>query len=180
MYSQGARQIRGDPTFEPQASSAPPVVEQSEFEFHAALSTAVKKNGRPHTTQQLPKGPLSPDLPDRMNRYWMAANVLTVGQIYLSDNPLPRRSLTANDIKPRLLGHSGTSAGMRLLFRQFSTPGGVPSHCGPHVLNSIHEGGELGYSLLHTFGAAFDNPDLFVARIIGDGESETGPLADQS
>jgi xylulose-5-phosphate/fructose-6-phosphate phosphoketolase len=211
---------------------APPLVEQSEFEFDATLSTAVKKNGRPHTTQPLPKGPLSPDLLDRMNRYWMAANFLTVGQIYLSDNPLLRRSLTVQDIKPRLLGHWGTSAGqnfiythlnrlikerhasviyiagpghggpalnahsylegtysevhhdvtqdmdgMRVLFRQFSTPGGVSSHCGPHVPNSIHEGGELGYSLLHAFGAAFDNPDLLVACIIGDGEVETGPLA---
>ena len=232
MDAQGPKQAREDSIFKPQASLAPPVVEQSEFEFDAALSTAVKKNGRPHTTQQLPKGPLSPDLLDRMNRYWMAANFLTVGQIYLSDNPLLKRSLTAEDIKPRLLGHWGTSAGqnfiythlnrlikergasviyiagpghggpslnahsylegtysevhhdvtqdmngMRLLFRQFSTPGGVPSHCGPHVPNSIHEGGELGYSLLHAFGAAFDNPDLLVACIIGDGEAETGPLA---
>jgi xylulose-5-phosphate/fructose-6-phosphate phosphoketolase len=232
MDTQGTKQASEKSISNEQASLAPPVVEQSEFEFDAALSTAIKKNGRPHATQQLPKGPLSPDLLDRMNRYWMAANFLTVGQIYLSDNPLPRRSLTAEDIKPRLLGHWGTSAGqnfiythlnrlikergasviyiagpghggpslnahsylegtysevhhdvtrdvngMRLLFRQFSTPGGVPSHCGPHVPNSIHEGGELGYSLLHAFGAAFDNPDLLVACIIGDGEAETGPLA---
>jgi xylulose-5-phosphate/fructose-6-phosphate phosphoketolase len=232
MDGQGPKQALEQSISREQAGLAPPVVEQSEFEFDAALSTAIKKNGRPHTTQQLPKGPLSPALLDRMNRYWMAANFLTVGQIYLSDNPLPRRSLTADDIKPRLLGHWGTSAGqnfiythfnrlikecgasviyiagpghggpslnahsylegtysevhhdvtrdmngMRLLFRQFSTPGGVPSHCGPHVPNSIHEGGELGYSLLHAFGAAFDNPDLLVACIIGDGEAETGPLA---
>jgi xylulose-5-phosphate/fructose-6-phosphate phosphoketolase len=232
MDNHGAKQAREDASSKPQAELTPPVTEQSEFEFDAALSTAIKKNGRPHTAQQLPKGPLSPDLLDRMNRYWMAANFLTVGQIYLSDNPLPRRSLTAEDIKPRLLGHWGTSAGqnfiythlnrlikergasviyiagpghggpslnahsylegtysevhhdvtqdmngMRLLFRQFSTPGGVPSHCGPHVPNSIHEGGELGYSLLHAFGAAFDNPDLLVACVIGDGEAETGPLA---
>ena len=188
MDGQGPKQVREDPNLKPQANMAPPAVEQSEFEFDAALSTAVKRNGRPHAAQQLPKGPLSPDLLDRMNRYWMAANFLTVGQIYLSDNPLPKRSLTAEDIKPRLLGHWGTSAGqnfiythlnrlinehdasviyiagpghggpslnahsylegtysevhhdvttdingMRLLFRQFSTPGGVPSHCGPHV-----------------------------------------------
>ena len=166
-----------------------------------------------------------------MHRYWQAANYLTVGQIYLSDNPLLKRPLTAEHIKPRLLGHWGTSAGqnfiyvhlnrlikdhnadiiyisgpghggpslnahsylegtysevhpevsqdangMRLLFREFSTPGGVPSHCGPHVPNSMHEGGELGYSLLHAFGAAFDNPELIVACVVGDGEAETGPL----
>jgi len=232
MDGQGPKKAPANMASESEASSAPPAVEQSQFEFDAALSTAIKRNGRPHAPQQLPKGPLPPDLLDRMNRYWMAANFLTVGQIYLSDNPLPKRSLAAEDIKPRLLGHWGTSAGqnfiythlnrlikergasviyiagpghggpslnahsylegtysevhhdvtqdmngMRLLFRQFSTPGGVPSHCGPHVPNSIHEGGELGYSLLHAFGAAFDNPDLLVACIIGDGEAETGPLA---
>ena len=232
MDAQGSKQAREGAISETQASAAPPPVEQSEFEFDVSLSTTVKRNGRPHAAQQVPKGPLSPDMLDRMNRYWMAANFLTVGQIYLSDNPLPKRSLTPDDIKPRLLGHWGTSAGqnfiythlnrlikergasliyiagpghggpslnahsylegtysevhhdvtqdmngMRLLFRQFSTPGGVPSHCGPHVPNSIHEGGELGYSLLHAFGAAFDNPGLIVACIIGDGEAETGPLA---
>jgi xylulose-5-phosphate/fructose-6-phosphate phosphoketolase len=166
-----------------------------------------------------------------MQRYWNAANYLTAGQIYLCENPLLREPLAAGHIKPRLLGHWGTSPGlnfiyvhlnrlirergaevlyiagpghggpalnanaylegsytevrpdvtpdgpgMRLLFRQFSTPGGVPSHCGPHVPNSIHEGGELGYSLLHAYGAAFDHPRLLVACVIGDGEAETGPL----
>jgi xylulose-5-phosphate/fructose-6-phosphate phosphoketolase len=206
-------------------------MDESFFEFDAALSTAVKRTGHPRTTRRHLKGPLSPDLLDRMNRYWMAANYLSVGQIYLSDNPLLREPLTRAQIKPRLLGHWGTSAGqnfiyvhlnrlikhhdasviyiagpghggpslnahaylegtysevhheisqdaqgMRLLFRHFSTPGGVPSHCGPHVPNSLHEGGELGYSLLHAFGAAFDNPDLLVACIVGDGEAETCPL----
>jgi xylulose-5-phosphate/fructose-6-phosphate phosphoketolase len=168
---------------------------------------------------------------DKMNRYWRAANYLCIGQIYLFDNPLLRLPLTAEQIKPRLLGHWGTSPGqnfiyihlnrlikehdadiiyisgpghggpslnacsylegsytevhpeitrnedgLRLMFRKFSTPGGVPSHCGPHVPNSMHEGGELGYSLVHAFGAAFDNPDLIVACVIGDGESETCPL----
>ncbi|MDQ2991482.1 MAG: phosphoketolase family protein [Candidatus Eremiobacteraeota bacterium] len=166
-----------------------------------------------------------------MHRYWCATNYLCIGQIYLFENPLLREQLAAEQIKPRLLGHWGTSPGqnliyvhlnrlinehdanviyisgpghggpslnansylegtftevhqeitqdengMRLLFRRFSTPGGFPSHCGPHVPNSMHEGGELGYSLLHAFGAAFDNPDLIVACVIGDGESETCPL----
>ena len=84
MDAQGPKQVRENSVFEPEASMAPPVVEQSEFEFDAALSTAVKKNGRPHTAQQLPKGPLSPDLLDRMNCYWMAANFLTVGHIIFS------------------------------------------------------------------------------------------------
>jgi xylulose-5-phosphate/fructose-6-phosphate phosphoketolase len=166
-----------------------------------------------------------------MDEYWHAANYLTVGQIYLKANPLLREPLRVEHIKPRLLGHWGTSSGqnflyvhlnrlikehdanviyisgpghggpsltshtwlegsyseiypnvsqdaegMRILFRQFSTPGGIPSHAGPHVPGSIHEGGELGYSLVHAFGAAFDNPDLIVACVIGDGEAETGPL----
>src|SRR5712675_1302251 len=167
-----------------------------------------------------------------IDAYWRASNYLTIGQIYLQDNPLLREPLRAEHIKPRLLGHWGTSpgqnfvyvhlnrlikehdasviyisgpghggpaivaqvylegtysefypeitqdvAGMRRLFRQFSTPGGIPSHAGPHIPGSIHEGGELGYSLAHAFGAAFDNPDLLVACVIGDGETETGPLA---
>ena len=168
----------------------------------------------------------------RLDAYWRAANYLAVGQIYLQDNPLLREPLQPEQIKPRLLGHWGTSpglnliyvhlnrliqdtganvlyitgpghgapaivanvylegtyteiypqvsqdkAGMRLLFRQFSTPGGVPSHVSPDTPGSIHEGGELGYSLVHAFGAAFDNPDLLVACVVGDGEAETGPLA---
>ena len=176
-------------------------------------------------------GPLSSDLLEKMQRYWNAANYLCVGQIYLKDNALLRESLRAEHIKPRLLGHWGTSvgqnfiyvhlnrliseykvqmlfisgpghggptmnacawlegtysevhprvtgdeAGMLRLFRSFSTPGGVPSHCGPHTPNSLHEGGELGYSLMHAFGAVFDNPQLLVACVIGDGEAETCPL----
>ncbi|WFF03678.1 phosphoketolase family protein [Micromonospora sp. WMMD964] len=168
----------------------------------------------------------------RLDAYWRAANYLTVGQIYLLDNPLLRDPLTADDIKPRLLGHWGTSpglnliyahlnrvivardlnamlvtgpghggpaivantwlegtwseryhdvardeAGMSRLFRQFSFPGGIPSHVAADVPGSIHEGGELGYALSHAYGAAFDHPDLVVACVIGDGEAETGPLA---
>ncbi|MGH7933339.1 MAG: phosphoketolase family protein [Candidatus Binataceae bacterium] len=167
-----------------------------------------------------------------IDAYWRAANYLTVGQIYLQENPLLREALRPEHIKPRLLGHWGTSPGLsfiyvhlnrliketdasviyvcgpghggpaivaqtylegtysevyprisrdldglRLLFRQFSTPGGIPSHAGPHVPGSINEGGELGYSLAHSFGAAFDNPDLLVACVIGDGEAETAPLS---
>ena len=178
------------------------------------------------------EGPLSPELLDKMLRYWQAANYLTVGQIYLQANPLLREPLTPDQIKPRLLGHWGTSPGlnliyvqlnrlikerdvdaiyltgpghggpaivaqvylegtyseiypsisedepgMRALFRQFSTPGGIPSHVSVPTPGSIHEGGELGYVLSHAFGAAFDNPDLVVAAVIGDGEAETGPLA---
>ena len=168
---------------------------------------------------------------ERMHRYWSAANYLTVGQIYLQANPLLRRPLSPEDIKPRLLGHWGTSPGlsfiyvhlnrlikerdadmiylagpghggpalvanvylegtysevypnitqdhdgMHRLFRQFSTPGGIPSHVSVPTPGSIHEGGELGYVLSHAFGAAFDNPDLVVAAVIGDGEAETAPL----
>ncbi|MET8306960.1 phosphoketolase family protein [Micromonospora sp. NPDC005173] len=168
----------------------------------------------------------------RLDAYWRAANYLTVGQIYLLGNPLLREPLTVDDIKPRLLGHWGTSpglnliyahlnrvivardlnamlvtgpghggpaivantwlegtwseryhdvsrdeAGMARLFRQFSFPGGIPSHVAAEVPGSIHEGGELGYALSHAYGAAFDHPDLVVACVIGDGEAETGPLA---
>ncbi|WP_392508253.1 phosphoketolase [Naumannella halotolerans] len=167
-----------------------------------------------------------------LDRWWRAANYLSVGQIYLLDNPLLRTELTADDVKPRLLGHWGTTPGLnflyahlnrvinersthalyitgpghggpglvansylegtytetypdisrdaeglRLLFRQFSFPGGIPSHVAPETPGSIHEGGELGYALSHAYGAAFDNPDLLVACVIGDGEAETGPLA---
>jgi xylulose-5-phosphate/fructose-6-phosphate phosphoketolase len=178
------------------------------------------------------KGPLSPELLRKMDAYWRAANYLSVGQIYLYDNPLLKQPLTRNHIKPRLLGHWGTTPGLNLiyvhlnrvikerdlnmiyitgpghggpgvvantylegtyselypnvsqdergmkrLFTQFSFPGGIPSHAAPETPGSIHEGGELGYSLAHAFGAAFDNPDLIVACMIGDGEAETGPLA---
>jgi xylulose-5-phosphate/fructose-6-phosphate phosphoketolase len=177
-------------------------------------------------------GPLTPELLRRMDAYWRAANYITVGQIYLYDNPLLREPLTRDHIKPRLLGHWGTSpgqnfiyvhlnriirefdldmiyiagpghggpavvgntylegtysefypeitqdaAGLKRFFRQFSFPGGIPSHVAPETPGSIHEGGELGYSLSHAFGAAFDNPELLVACVIGDGEAETGPLA---
>jgi xylulose-5-phosphate/fructose-6-phosphate phosphoketolase len=169
---------------------------------------------------------------DLMNAYWRAANYLSVGQIYLYDNPLLKEKLTLKHIKPRLLGHWGTTPGlnfiyvhlnrvikaldlnliyvigpghggpgivantylegtyseiypyitqdaegMKKLFKQFSFPGGIPSHVAPETPGSIHEGGELGYSLTHASGAAFDNPDLIVACVVGDGESETGPLA---
>ena len=176
--------------------------------------------------------PLSSDELARMDAWWRAANYLNVGQIYLSANPLLRQKLTVEHIKPRLLGHWGTSPGLNLiyvhmnrlikkydlntiymagpghggpalianvwlegsytdfypeitrdeagmlrLFRQFSTPGGVPSHVSVPTPGSIHEGGELGYVLVHAFGAVMDNPDLLVAAVVGDGESETGPLA---
>jgi xylulose-5-phosphate/fructose-6-phosphate phosphoketolase len=177
-------------------------------------------------------GPLSPEELQLMDAYWRAANYLSVGQIYLLDNPLLRRPLEAGDVKPRLLGHWGTTPGLNLiyahmnreikardldciyiigpghggpglvantylegsytdfypsitqdedgirkLFRQFSFPGGIPSHVAPETPGSIHEGGELGYSLSHAYGAAFDNPGLLVCCIVGDGEAETGPLA---
>jgi xylulose-5-phosphate/fructose-6-phosphate phosphoketolase len=208
-----------------------PTPKPETFLFDATLSTAIAADGKTQARAPVPAGPLAPDLLAAMDRYWRAANYLCVGQIYLFENPLLREPLTPEQIKPRLLGHWGTSPGqnliyvhlnrlitahdanviyisgpghggpslnanaylegsytevhpevtqdengMRLLFRSFSTPGGVPSHCGPHVPNSMHEGGELGYSLLHAFGAAFDNPDLIVACVIGDGESETCPL----
>ena len=175
--------------------------------------------------------PISPDLLARMDAYWRAANFLTVGQIYLQENPLLREPLRPEHIKPRLLGHWGTSpglslvyvhmnrairerdldaiflagpghggpaivanvflegayseiypnvtrdtAGMRRLFRQFSTPCGIPSHVGPQTPGSVHEGGELGYVLTHAFGAVFDNPSLIAVAVVGDGEAETGPL----
>jgi len=201
------------------------------FEFDAKLSTAVKTDHRPSRPPKPTSKSLSPELLQKMQRYWQAANYLTVGQIYLRENPLLREPLKAEHIKPRLLGHWGTSPGqnfiyvhlnrlikekhasiiyiagpghggpalvaqsylertysqvhpevtqdlpgIRTLFREFSTPGGVGSHCGPHIPNSLHEGGELGYSLLHAYGAAFDNPELIVACVIGDGEAETAPL----
>src|SRR5579872_1523085 len=167
-----------------------------------------------------------------MNAYWRAANYLSVGQIYLLDNPLLKEPLKLEHIKPRLLGHWGTTPGLNLiyvhmnriirkfdldaiyiagpghggpglvantylegtyselyphiscdahgmkrLFKQFSFPGGIPSHVAPETPGSIHEGGELGYSLAHAYGAVFDNPDLLACCVVGDGESETGALA---
>ncbi len=176
--------------------------------------------------------PLSKELLRKMDRYWRAANYLSVGQIYLLDNPLLKTPLQAEQIKPRLLGHWGTTpgqnfiyvhlnraitkyelnmiyisgpghggpalvantylegtysevypditqdeAGLKKLFKQFSFPGGIASHVSPEIPGSIHEGGELGYSLSHAFGAILDNPDLIAACVVGDGEAETGPLA---
>ena len=176
--------------------------------------------------------PLTPDELELIHAWWRAANYLSVGQVYLLDNPFLREPLTLAHVKPRLLGHWGTvpglnflyvhlnrlikahdlnilfiagpghgapgvvancwlegtysevypevtqdEEGMRRLFRQFSFPGGIPSHASPDTPGSIHEGGELGYSLSHAFGAVFDNPDLIAACVIGDGEAETGPLA---
>lgn len=176
--------------------------------------------------------PLTAEDVQRMNAYWRAANYLSVGQIYLYDNPLLREPLTLKHVKPRLLGHWGTTPGlnfiyvhlnrlirmhdlnviyvagpghggpglvantylegtysefypsisqdeegMKKLFKQFSFPGGIPSHVAPETPGSIHEGGELGYALVHAYGAVFDNPDLIAACVVGDGEAETGPLA---
>jgi len=176
--------------------------------------------------------PLKSDELQLMDRYWRAANYLSVGQIYLYDNPLLREPLKLDHVKPRLLGHWGTTPGlnfiyvhlnrlikmhelnviyitgpghggpglvantylegtytefypnisqdeegMKKLFSQFSFPGGIPSHVAPETPGSIHEGGELGYSLLHAYGAVFDNPDLLACCVVGDGEAETGPLA---
>lgn len=175
---------------------------------------------------------LSNEMIQRIDAYWRAANYLSVGQIYLLDNPLLKRELKIEDVKPRLLGHFGTTPGlnfiyahlnrvikeydldviflagpghggpalvantylegsytdfypnitedeegMKALFKQFSFPGGIPSHVAPETPGSIHEGGELGYVITHAFGAVFDNPDLIAACIIGDGEAESGPLA---
>jgi len=186
--------------------------------------------------QSNPNVPATPEMSSKeialLDRYWRAANYLSVGQIYLLDNPLLKEPLKPEHIKPRLLGHWGTTpglnfiyahlnriirnrdlsmiyvcgpghggpgmvastylegtyseiypdisedeAGMRKLFRQFSFPGGIPSHAAPETPGSVHEGGELGYALVHAYGAAFDNPDLVVACVVGDGEAETGPLA---
>ena len=184
------------------------------------------------TAFETSRGPLSGNDVEAIDAWWRAANYLSVGQIYLLDNPLLREPLLAEQVKPRLLGHWGTTPGLnfiyahmnraikardlstiyitgpghggpglvasayldgtysevyphigkdeeglRRLFRQFSFPGGIPSHVAPETPGSIHEGGELGYSLLHAYGAVFDNPDLLALCVIGDGEAETGPLA---
>src|SRR6202165_4690840 len=137
-----------------------------------------------------------------IDAWWRAANYVSVGQIYLRENPLLTEALSPAHIKSMLLGHWGTTpgqnfiyahlkrthsesypaisadaAGLKKLFRHFSFPGGNPSHVSPECPGSIHEGGELGYSLSHAFGAVLDNPDLMVACVVGDGEAETGPLA---
>src|SRR5262245_24129640 len=202
------------------------------FTFDPTISSAVAASSAPAPDAAPATGPFAADLIAQLHRYWQACNYLTVGQIYLQDNPLLRERLRAEHIKPRLLGHWGTSpglslvyvhmnrlirehdvnaiflagpghggpavlanvylegtysevypdvtrdaAGMRRLFRRFSTPGGVPSHVSVPTPGSIHEGGELGYVLAHAFGAAFDNPDLLVVAVVGDGEAETGPLS---
>jgi xylulose-5-phosphate/fructose-6-phosphate phosphoketolase len=181
---------------------------------------------------RLKEKPLTPDLLQKMNAYWRAANYLSVGQLYLCENPLLKEPLKQSHVKSMLLGHWGTTPGqnfiyvhlnriikkydldmfyiagpghggpalvgntylegtyseiypditqdepgLKKLFKQFSFPGGIPSHVSPECPGSIHEGGELGYSLSHAFGAVFDNPELIVACVIGDGEAETGPLA---
>src|SRR5271155_5611659 len=171
------------------------------FIFDAKLSTAIEAPPQQPQPAKEPApsapGPLSGDLVERMQRYWYAANYLCVGQIYLLDNPLLREPLSKAHIKPRLLGHWGTSAGQNFIYVHLnrliretdadiiyiSGPGhGGPTlnACayleGPHTPNSMHEGGELGYSLVHAFGAAFDNPNLIVACVVGDGEAETCPL----
>jgi len=188
------------------------------------MVTAIKSNDQ--------HGPLSVDELCKTDAYWRAANYLSVGQIYLLDNPLLKQPLTLEHIKPRLLGHWGTTPGlnfiyahfnrvikahdlnviyitgpghggpglvantylegtysevypsiskdtegMKKLFRQFSFPGGIPSHVAPETPGSIHEGGELGYAVSHAYGAVFDNPDLIACCVVGDGEAETGPLA---
>ena len=138
-------------------------------------------------------GPLAPKELQLLDAYWRAANHLCVGQIYLLDNPLLREPLRPEHVKPRLVGHFGTTPGLNLLSAHLNRVirqrdlsvlyvtgpghGGVPSHVAPETPGSIHEGGELGYALSHAFGAAFDNPDLLVACIVGDGEAETSPLA---
>ncbi|RXR27384.1 phosphoketolase family protein [Oerskovia turbata] len=193
-------------------------------------STSRPTAGTPWRSAEV--APLSEETLARVDGWWRAANYLSVGQIYLLSNPLLREPLTRDDVKPRLLGHWGTTPGLnflyahlnraivereqstiyvtgpghggpglvansylegtysevysdvtqdteglRRLFRQFSFPGGIPSHVAPETPGSIHEGGELGYALSHAYGAAFDNPDLLVAAVVGDGEAETGPLA---
>src|ERR687898_3633741 len=205
------------------------------YRFDPTISSAVEETAalprRALSAEEPTEGPLSAEQLARIQHYWQAANYLTVGQIYLQDNALLRDRLEPEHIKPRLLGHWGTSpglsliyvhlnrlirergadviylagpghggpavlanvylegtysevypevsqdaAGMRRLFRQFSTPGGVPSHVSVPTPGSINEGGELGYVLAHAFGAAFDNPDLLVVAVVGDGEAETAPL----
>src|ERR1700737_2715963 len=191
-------------------------------------SATVTGSAKPHES----KRPLSDEELRKMHAYWRAANYLSVGQIYLHANPLLQEPLKLEHVKPRLLGHWGTTPGlnfiyvhfnrlikkydlnviyvagpghggpglvantylegtysevyphisqtvdgMRRLFKQFSFPGGIPSHVAPETPGSIHERGELGYSLAHAYGAAFDNPDLLVCGVVGDGEAETGPLA---
>jgi xylulose-5-phosphate/fructose-6-phosphate phosphoketolase len=205
------------------------------YDFDVTISSAVSAlDGRERADGGAREvaGPLAPALLELMQRYWAAANYLTVAQIYLLENPLLREPLRPEQLKPRLLGHWGTSPGLSLIYihlnrlinerdadviyltgpghggpavvanaylegtysevyrevsqdvaglrrmcRRFSAPGGIPSHVSVQTPGSIHEGGELGYVLSHAFGAAFDNPELIVAAVVGDGEAESGPLA---
>ena len=194
--------------------------------------SAVKKLTNTRSAPSTANGPLEAVLLRKIDAWWRAANYLSVGQTYLYDNPLLKKPLKKEHVKPRLVGHWGTTPGlnfiyvhlnrvikerdvnmiyiigpghggpgivantwlegtysevypnisqdeegMKKLFKQFSFPGGIPSHVAPETPGSIHEGGELGYALSHAYGAAFDNPDLIVAAVVGDGEAETGPLA---
>src|SRR5262245_5359116 len=208
---------------------------EPQFVFDPRVSSAViSESDSPESTASRAPAPSQRNVEvlRQMHRYWRAANYLTVAQIFLQDNPLLREPLHADHVKPRLLGHCGTSPGLSLLYvhvnrlirerdvdaiylagpghggpavvanvylegtysevypdvsrdadglrrlvRQFSTPGGIPSHVSVPTPGSIHEGGELGYVLAHAFGAAFDNPELIVFTVVGDGEAETGPLA---
>ena len=200
--------------------------------METTLKAPAPRGNRTQAADGTPVAPPKADLLRKIDAYWRTANYLSVGQIYLYDNPLLREPLRLEHVKPRLLGHWGTTpgqnfiyvhlnrvikefdlnmiyvsgpghggpavvgnvylegtyseiypnisedvSGMQKLFKQFSFPGGIPSHVAPETPGSIHEGGELGYSLSHSFGAAFDNPDLIVACVVGDGEAETGPLA---
>ncbi len=207
-----------------------PVYGDADREYRARPMTCERSTHQ--TGDEMPSETLTPEQARTVDAWWRAANYLSVGQIFLFDNPLLKRPLALDDIKRMLLGHWGTTpgqnfiyahlnrvivkydldmifisgpghggpavvantylegsytgiypeitqdeAGLRKLFRQFSFPGGIPSHASPECPGSIHEGGELGYSLSHAFGAVFDNPDLLVACVVGDGEAETGPLA---
>jgi xylulose-5-phosphate/fructose-6-phosphate phosphoketolase len=213
----------------PSAASAPIGGDTAADEVSSGSGTTVAPSG--YTLSDAP-GPLGSEELRTLDAWWRAANYLAVGQIYLMGNPLLREPLAPEHVKPRLLGHWGTTPGLNLLyahanrvirsrdldavyvmgpghggpgpnacawlegtyselyssigqdergmgrlFRQFSFPGGVPSHCAPETPGSFHEGGELGYSLLHAYGAVLDHPDLVVFCVVGDGEAETGPLA---
>ena len=227
----------GDPSHaadQPRDTEHGPPTKRNRARDRSSSGARPSSSARPESADsgQVSDRPLAAEALERMDAYWRAANYLSVGQIYLLDNPLLRTPLTPKHIKPRLLGHWGTTpgqnfiyvhlnriikehgldmiyiagpghggpalvantylegtyseiypevsedeAGMRRLFKPFSFPGGIPSHVAPETPGSIHEGGELGYSLAHAYGAVFDNPGLVVACVIGDGEAETGPLA---
>lgn len=227
------RNAKNAPLISPDAGRvAVRVIGSDEGLMIARSVTHVLRLGACWKIQTMKTSTLTPELLHKMDAYWRAANYLSVGQIYLYDNPLLKRPLELADVKHMLLGHWGTTpgqnfiyvhlnrvikkydldmiyvsgpghggqavvgntylegtyseiypnisqdeAGLKKLFLQFSFPGGIPSHASPECPGSIHEGGELGYSLSHSFGAVFDNPDLVAACIIGDGEAETGPLA---